>query len=600
MLAFPCGRMVALATPAPNILATDRNVRKSSWVDRPDRVDSRDEQTSFLQVLNAEWQFVGEDGESVHPAAMQVVRSRASAIAIASPSQARDITETPAALFFTRDETPGIQMIRPETTRFDDQGDPIPGSSCCDQPLFGPPPAFAPEPPIGPDGVIDTSLLWLQQDDFSESSQTQFKELGLTIGQEANRPRLRPFMASWLYDTEEQSFTIADRMLGPMLAERPHTMGKGRMAIGWSYQQVNWTSLDGNDLDSLQFRIDHKDVNGDGVLTGQETDYIIVDLDMKLEQDYVDFYFEYGLTNNFDVAIVVPIVQTNLEMTAQAGLIQQATPGSGVDLTEPGLDFAYRFDPNAPAANGDQWGIYHSRRNHQFCRQDLNETFISLNRSDNSTGCPGGSDEQAKGDSASTFFGGIRDIKDEKAIGLGDIRFRAKWHALTSGPDTLMPDLAWVAEIRPPTGVEDDLHGTGALSTSNYLVGSWTPPELPESIDWFSGFRPHMNVGIDISTGPDWQDATEWAFGVELPAPNLLTLVTRGHLRGVDWLSLSFDQLGRVPFGNEVARRYEYGGGLKLVPTPGSALYFDFIKPINEDDGLTADFSWRVGGQILF
>jgi len=58
MLAFPCGRMVALATPAPNILATDRNVRKSSWVDRPDRVDSRDEQTSFLQVLNAEWQFV--------------------------------------------------------------------------------------------------------------------------------------------------------------------------------------------------------------------------------------------------------------------------------------------------------------------------------------------------------------------------------------------------------------------------------------------------------------------------------------------------------------------------------------------------------------
>jgi hypothetical protein len=538
------------------------------------------------------------------------------ALCLATPAWARDIVETPAALFFTRDEVPGIQM-------------PTPQGGCCDTPIniFG-----TPENPIGPLDpttffvTTETDRYWLQPDDFTASSAGQFKNLGIQIGQEAVRTRLRPFLAAWMYDTNDDTLVVSDRALGPMLAERPQTMGKGRIAIGWSYQQVNWTKFEGQNLDSLRFKIEHKKVFRPGIddddpvtnpnrlpnqnrpRQGQELDFINVDVDFKLEQDYVDFYFEYGITDNWDVSVVVPIVQTNLEITAFAGLVQTPTDPS-LNLTEPGVDLTFAsfngmlpggppaepgFDPTLPP---DTWQRFYSIRTHMFCKAALNETFRSL-QVGGGTGCPGGSNDALKGDRAGEFFGNIRDIKDEKAIGIGDIRFRSKWHMFEANGG-LIPDLAWIAEIRPPTGIEDDFQGTGALSTSNYMVTAWTMPEFSSQFDWVSGFRPHLNVGVEISAGPDWQDATEWAVGFEVPGLDLLSLL-RLELRAIDWVSLSFDQLGRIPFGNATSRRYEYGGGIKLVPTPGSTLFFDFIKPINDESGLTAAFQWRVGGQVTF
>ena len=56
----------------------------------------------------------------------------------------------------------------------------------------------------------------------------------------------------------------------------------------------------------------------------------------------------------------------------------------------------------------------------------------------------------------------------------------------------------------------------------------------------------------------------------------------------------------RAHLYTEVARRYDYGAGVKFIPVPGVGLFFDFIKPINKNEGLTADLSWRIGGQVLF
>ena len=524
------------------------------------------------------------------------------ALGLASPTQARDLIDIPSLLFFTKDERAGLQL-------------PTPVAGCCDVPypqaIFGPPPE--PEPPIGrivAGGLIasnpefgahpastERKHQWLQFDDFTESSVTQFTALGTDLGRETARTRLRPFLAAWVYDTKEDSLVISDHALGPMLAERAQTMGKGRLAFGFSYQSISWSRFNGQDLDSLEFRIDHKDVgrpgiNGgepDGVLTGQETDFIMVDLAVTLDQSYVDFYFEYGVTNNFDVSISIPIVQTAMELRAFANPVSQADPSDPtIDLREPGLDFSFGnrvlfpgFPPYDPSQDPNQengvWGLLHSRRIHSFC--DNGFTIISLITNPSSSSgkeCPGQSGQQEAGDPAvgPVKFQGITDKKDGKAIGIGDIRFRAKWHAIEGAG--LVPDLSWVSEIRPPSGKQEDFQGSGALSTSNYLVTTWA----------WGPVRPHMNVGLEISTGPDWQDATEWAFGVEWLM--------------FDWLSVSVEQLGRVPFGNTVSRRYEYGGSVKMVPSPGTVLYFDFIRPINQDDGLTADLTWRAGGQILF
>ena len=511
------------------------------------------------------------------------------AAAVASPALARDILETPSALYFTRDEENGIQMARPNS------------------------------------GLSSLILFFLPRehefDDFSENSIRAFQSLAADIGREAARPRFTPFNATWLFDTKEDTYEIADRALGPLLAERPTTMGKGKFAMGFSYRQLNYDRFNGTKLGSLSARIPHKDVPSDPAFVenpsqpfrncdinpaldvnspsfnpsdprlatlefkngfypcGQELDFIDVAIDFKIEQDFVDFYLEYGVTDDWDIGVVMPLAQTVFEANASATAM---------------------YDPSS-AAQG--WTLQRSINAHSFCRSVDNTSPLVLatppggdsglftlpanlvfacpnNPGDLSFGRPATSTDAA-GFPASgnapgpSFRGPVRDTKNERAVGIGDLRIRSKWHAIkTDG--FLIPDVAWVSELKPPTGIEDDFQGTGALSASNYLVGAWHIWRL----------HPHFNAGVEISTGPAWQDAAEWIVGFDAEV--------------FEWLGVSFDYLGRMPFDDKVADRHEVGGGVKMVITPGVALAFDAIVPLNRNQGLTANINWRVGGQIQF
>ena len=528
-------------------------------------------------------------------------------LGFASAVQARNIVEIPSSMYFTEDEVAGINLPTPDPRLRENASLLFPVELVRDE---------------NGDLVLDTDgrpKAFVHQDDFLESSLEHFGNLGQRLKMEANKPRIRPFLAAWVYDVEEETFTVADRALGPMLAERPHTLGKGKFSLGLSYQQIKWDRLDGRTLSGgfsddpdetvaapvfdptkqLDFRSAHQDINGDGRLTGQETDFLAVNVGMKLVSRFIDVFVEYGLTNDIDLGIALPIAYTEIEIKADAAITQDPrviaafgdptfdpNAPENADLLEPGLllgaggSWAVSINPFQPVNS-----LLNSRRNHFFCRRNevsgLDTTFVPIEGTpptQAATGktntCPGGDNGTPRGDLSSGTHSGAKDVKRERAVGIGDMRFRFKWHALHG--DKFIPDLAWVSELRAPSGRESDLQGTGAIAATNYLVGSWT----------LGPVRPHFNIGVELSGGPSWQDSTEWVFGFEW----LLA----------EWLSVSFEQMGRVPFGNEVARRYEYGGGFKVVPTPGMALMFDFIKPINENEGLTSDFIWRVGGQIQF
>lgn len=513
------------------------------------------------------------------------------ALAVAHPAGARDILETPSALFFTRDQENGIQMARPNA------------------------------------GISALVQFFLPRehefDDFEADSIRQFQSLAADIGREAARPRFDPFRATWLFDTKEDTYVIADRALGPLLAERPTTMGKGKLALGFSYRSLNYDRFNGTKLADLSARISHKDVPSSPTFVenpsqpfrncdinpaldvnspsfnpndprlaslelrngfypcGQELDYVDVAIDFKIEQDFVDFYLEYGMTDSWDVGIVLPLAQTVFEANATA-------------FTR------YGIDPAAQPSQAASWTEASSILSHSFCRElDSTSPIVLANPPGGNFNLPPGivfacpnnpgdlsfGQRSAPNDNAGfpasgnvpgqSFRGPVRDTKSERAVGIGDIRIRSKLHALHSD-GAFLPDLAWVSELKPPTGIEDDFQGTGALSASNYLVGAWHI--------W--RFHPHFNAGVEISTGPAWQDAGEWILGVDAEV--------------FEWLGISVDYLGRVPFDSEVADRHEIGGGVKMVITPGVALSFDALFPLNKNEGLTADINWRVGGQIQF
>jgi hypothetical protein len=72
------------------------------------------------------------------------------------------------------------------------------------------------------------------------------------------------------------------------------------------------------------------------------------------------------------------------------------------------------------------------------------------------------------------------------AEGFGDLVLRAKYHAIRG--DTW--GLAAAADLRLPTGDEDNLLGSGATQAKLYLIASGT-----------GKFSPHANVGYTFSTG---------------------------------------------------------------------------------------------------
>jgi Putative MetA-pathway of phenol degradation len=110
---------------------------------------------------------------------------------------------------------------------------------------------------------------------------------------------------------------------GPSFAERPQTIGRGHWNFAANYQRMTFDSLDGRDLTGeIHFYFQHNDccpAGQTGVLGTPtfELDIIETTLDMELSADIVSLSANYGITNRFDVGVVVPIA--NIDMSASLG-----------------------------------------------------------------------------------------------------------------------------------------------------------------------------------------------------------------------------------------------------------------------------------------
>src|SRR5690606_3074210 len=67
------------------------------------------------------------------------------------------------------------------------------------------------------------------------------------------------------FDIEEGAPVRTRESLGPSLAERATTIGRGRLNIAASYAEIDYRQLNGVALDSLHLNLSHVDVNADPV-----------------------------------------------------------------------------------------------------------------------------------------------------------------------------------------------------------------------------------------------------------------------------------------------------------------------------------------------
>ena len=99
--------------------------------------------------------------------------------------------------------------------------------------------------------------------------------------------------------------------LGPVLTDRPDTVGKGHLFIGFSYQHFNFNSLNGHALGTIPIGFTYTS----GSTTSPISNYDAVSNRVSFKLDQYIAVATYGITRRSDLTLVVPVNSASLDVT---------------------------------------------------------------------------------------------------------------------------------------------------------------------------------------------------------------------------------------------------------------------------------------------
>jgi hypothetical protein len=188
-----------------------------------------------------------------------------------------------------------------------------------------------------------------------------------------------------------------EKSLGPILAERTLTLGRGTFLLGLNVTDIRFEHLRGVSLEDLRFNVVQRDLPPTGLGTPNiEQTYLGVTTRMALDARVTNLFLSYGITDRLDLSAIVPIVQVALSGYSDAEIVI----GQGL---EPAAGFSFGGFTEDP--------ILKARA----------------------------------------------EVDQAKATGLGDVSIRGKYRL--SDSESLL-GLAILAEVGLPTGREEDFLGT--------------------------------------------------------------------------------------------------------------------------------------------
>lgn len=162
------------------------------------------------------------------------------------------------------------------------------------------------------------------------------------------------------YNPALQTFERSSESLGPVFVERPQTIGRGKLDLGLSYLFVNFEELEGEELDGLAFRgLQHNDCCAappSGNFPGFERDTADLFFDeFDLESHVMSVFATYGITDRWDVSVLLPVIVTDLEVRARARVNNES--GANVHSFEPIIGAADRATERLASVDDSATGV---------------------------------------------------------------------------------------------------------------------------------------------------------------------------------------------------------------------------------------------------
>jgi hypothetical protein len=129
---------------------------------------------------------------------------------------------------------------------------------------------------------------------------------------------------SFDFDSATGTFTRATNSFGPAFAERALTNGYRRLTVGANFQYSKYNSFEGKNIDddSIKFYLAHQDIPGDNFFEG---DVVETALRLDVSSATTTLFANYGVTDELDVSVAVPMIHVNVDATIDARILRLAT-----------------------------------------------------------------------------------------------------------------------------------------------------------------------------------------------------------------------------------------------------------------------------------
>lgn len=158
---------------------------------------------------------------------------------------------------------------------------------------------------------------------FNSAFQSDFRLINVAlISQLAAVPLPSPASGfTYRFDADTGTFVRSTRSFGPILTDRGETIGRGRLAFGFSYQYFSFDRLDGVSLTAVPAVFTHDDSDAGG----GRTDVVFTENTVKANVSQFTGALTYGLNDRVDLSLAVPIISTYLSLLSNATIHRVGT-----------------------------------------------------------------------------------------------------------------------------------------------------------------------------------------------------------------------------------------------------------------------------------
>ncbi len=340
------------------------------------------------------------------------------------------------------------------------------------------------------------------------------------------------------YNADIQAFERSSNSLGSIYVERPQTLGRGKFDFGISYLHLDFAGLNGTDLDKLAFNGLRHGECCNGAAFEDATASVSFNR-FELTSHVMTLSGTYGITDNWDVNVLLPVIVTTMDLSATAQI--NDVP----------------FDPDGAGPQNFPQGV------HFFPNNTKQQTVSS-------------SDEQA---------------------GVGDLQLRTKYHFLSDDSRNAAAGF----NLRLPTGNAMNFQGLDDVVLSPYVAMAQEFGQFDvHGILGFDVYGGNVDRSrVRYALGGTYQPVENVALIADVIGSSSLSTQTVTEtvpeFDGFSTVPTGFERVSRS-FPTDIV---DLALGVKFTPHKSLVGFVNVFVPLN-DDGLRPDVVPSGGVQMSF